>query len=342
MRIKDVIRRIERTASPRHAASWDNCGPQVAGTQSECSRLAVSLDPVPASIEAALAWGAQLILTHHPLLLKPRLPDRLDGFHRVLSLLFAKGAWLYSAHTSLDVQTSGPVSLLAGELGLVNRRVIEPVKAQAALMRLKTDGAAARDAALAILAEHPSCLSAEPVGERLLDVTCFDEDRDRLLAACAGPDGVWPQVLRVRLESPVADLGFGIVGDLPSPLAFGAFADLLASSVRRDFWTMAGPVPETVARVGYCTGSGADLAQAAFAMGADVFITGDLKYHAALETVDGLIIDVGHFSLEEAMMGVFADELREDLSPQGVEVKFFCGADPFSVRLTGTGGDSRF
>jgi len=293
-------------------------------------------------VEAALSWGAQLILTHHPLLLKRRLPARLDAYHRVLSLLFAKGAWLYAAHTSLDVQTGGPVSHLAGTLGLVNRRVIEPVDARAALLRLEAADAAARDAALAVLAAHPACLSVEPVGARRLDVVCCDEDRADILFACSGPDGAWPQVLRMRLESPGKTLGYGIVGDLPAPVSFEVFAAALAGAVSRDFWTLAGPVPETVSRVGYCTGSGADLAQAAFAMGAQVFITGDVKYHQGLDAVSGCVIDVGHFCLEETMMRVFADELREELSPLGLDVAFFSGADPFSVRLAGADADGRF
>ncbi len=342
MRVKDVIARIEASAPPRYAASWDNCGPQVAGTADECARLAVALDPLPGVVEEALSWGAQLILTHHPLLLKPRLPSRLDAFHRVLSLLLARGAWLYAAHTSLDVQTDGPVSHLAGALGLVNRRVIEPVGAQAALLRLEARDAAARDAAVTALAEHPACLSVEAVGERRLDVACCDEDREAVLAVCAGKDGVCPQVLRMRLERPGKTLGYGIAGDLPAPAPFDAFAETLALAARRDFWTLSGPVPETVSRVGYCTGSGADLARTAFAMGADVFVTGDVKYHMALEAGPGLVIDVGHFCLEEAMMRVFADELREDLAPRGLAVKFFCGADPFSVRLTRKETDSRF
>jgi len=336
MRIKDLIRRIERTAPPRHAAGWDNCGPQIAGTALDCARLAVALDPLPGIVEEALDWGAECILTHHPLLLAPRLPDRLDDYHRVLSLVLGRGAWLYAAHTSLDVQAKGPVSHLAESLELTSRRVIEPVKtARAVLLRLGLEGAEARDAALSRLSGMPEILSVEPSGARSLDAACFDEDREALLAACAGQKGEPPRVLSARLESPSRDIGFGLVGNLPEPLPFAVFAGLLATVVERDFWTLAGTIPETVARVGYCTGSGADLAPAAFAMGADVYLTGDVKYHQALSLDGGLVIDLGHFRLEETMMRVFADALRGELAPTGLEVKYFFGGDPFSVYRPG-------
>ena len=61
--------------------------------------------------------------------------------------------------------------------------------------------------------------------------------------------------------------------------------------------------------------------------GADVFVTGDVKYHAALDARDGglRVLDVGHFVLEEEMMRRFAERLAAELS---VPVRFFAGSDP--------------
>ena len=126
MHIQELINIIERTADPRRAASWDHSGVQIAGTVTDCDRLALALDPLPGVVEAALDWGASLILTHHPLLLSPRLPDRIDDYHSVLRLVFGRGSWLYAAHTSLDVATDGPAGWLAAALGLRNCNILEP------------------------------------------------------------------------------------------------------------------------------------------------------------------------------------------------------------------------
>ncbi|MFW5836993.1 MAG: Nif3-like dinuclear metal center hexameric protein, partial [Desulfovibrionaceae bacterium] len=64
----------------------------------------------------------------------------------------------------------------------------------------------------------------------------------------------------------------------------------------------------------------------------DVFITGDIKYHQALEAQIP-IIDVGHFCLEEEMMRRTAGLLQESLAPHGLEVRFFEGSEPFRFRI---------
>lgn len=64
----------------------------------EAAVLAVCLDPTPSSISKALELGAECILSHHPLLLKPVLPARLDAYHEVLRLLLTADVPLYAAH----------------------------------------------------------------------------------------------------------------------------------------------------------------------------------------------------------------------------------------------------
>lgn len=76
----------------------------------------------------------------------------------------------------------------------------------------------------------------------------------------------------------------------------------------------------------------ARLGAAARAAGADVLVTGDVKYHAAMEA-EIFTIDVGHFSLEERMTREMAALLDERLGPQGVAVRFFPGSDPLRVHL---------
>ena len=126
MHIAEIISIIEQMAPLQGAASWDVSGLQVAAHRTDATRLAVCLDPSPASVSAALELGAQCILSHHPLALKPSLPNRIDHYHEVLRLLLTNDVPLYAAHTSLDVNSDGPVSWLARELHLDNLAVLEP------------------------------------------------------------------------------------------------------------------------------------------------------------------------------------------------------------------------
>ena len=258
MKLLEIIHVIEKTAPPKEAASWDNCGVQVAPAaplaDKDITRLSLCLDPTPAALQQAVHTGAQCLLSHHPLLLQPRLPAVADAFHQVLSLCFRHDMALYSAHTSLDINPQGPAGWLARELCLQNTALLE------------------------VTGE----LDGQPCG-------------------------------------------FGLAGDLPEALIL---PDLLAKLGRHiDLATAVacGPQPAHIRRVAYCTGSGSSLAQYALAQGAHIFITGDIKYHSALEA-PLCMLDVGHHSLEEEMMRRFAVQLAAELT--GVKVDFIPSSSP--------------
>ena len=120
-----LISLIEENAPLSLAASWDKSGIQVASPRAEISHLAVSLDPTPDAVSAALEAGADMLLTHHPLTLTPRFPDRLDAYRRTLALLLAHDMPHYAAHTSLDANPFGPSAWLPDELGLTGRSTLE-------------------------------------------------------------------------------------------------------------------------------------------------------------------------------------------------------------------------
>lgn len=261
MQLAELVAGIERIAPPENAASWDRSGLQVASARTEVSRLAVCLDPTPDSVRRALDAGADCLLCHHPLSLSPDLPRRQDAYWEVLRLLLGADVPLYAAHTTLDVNASGPAAWLADELGLRERAVLEPV------------------------------------------------------APAPEPGGL--------------PFGYGLAGDLPKPMPFEAFNALLSRLLEFQGGTVCGPVPEQVERVAYCTGSGSSLWREARAAGARLFITGDVKYHTALETRIG-ILDVGHHSLEEEMMrrmGLLAAAMFA-----GLEVIFVTSASPLRPR----------
>ncbi|GAB6035934.1 Nif3-like dinuclear metal center hexameric protein [Fundidesulfovibrio butyratiphilus] len=332
MNIFEILKSIDRLAPPFMAASWDKSGVQVAGSLVQTDKIALALDPRPQIVAQALEWGAGLVLTHHPLAMTPRLPDRLDDYHAVLSQLFKRDAWLVSAHTNLDCAPDGTASWLADELGLTGRTILDPQGTIPSVMGLAKE----------VTMDGFSTLDLP----KTVEVDRLHFDRDALRHT---PQGFicrrdqWPDV-KAALEScpdvsglacvlplaePVQTYGYGLVGDLPEPLPYETFADTLWSVVPRSFWTVSGQTPATVSRVAYCTGSGSALAAKAFALGAQIYITGDVKHHQALEAEAlGFTIDVGHHSLEEEMMRRLAPRLAAELPDGQVEVRFFPGCDP--------------
>ena len=328
MKTADLIKKIEETAILCGSASWDNCGIQVPSPKTDVQKVAVALDPTQETIEQAIAHGADFVLTHHPLVMKPRYMNKLDAHFSIVSALIKHDVCLYSAHTSLDANPEGPAGWLARTLELQDCKLLgtsctfEP---EAVAFSTKQDIAAHSIE----WEKHPHIHNVRSV-EQLINVTYNKEHRATVLALLAADLEELPIFIPSSPDADSKSLGFGTIGSLPKPVSFGIFAEQLASVVNRDYWVKSGPVPETVTTVAYCTGSGSDFAPKAFAMGADVFITGDVKYHAALDTT-GCILDVGHFSLEEEMMRQFALQLANEL--KDLEIFFLPAQDP--MRLIG-------
>jgi putative NIF3 family GTP cyclohydrolase 1 type 2 len=126
------------------------------------------------------------------------------------------------------------------------------------------------------------------------------------------------------------NFGFGFTGLLPEPLPYADFSAKLAACLGKKEWQACGPRPNIISRVACCPGAGGSLTQGALRSGADVFITGDIKYHTAFDARENAlrILDVGHFVLEEEMMRRFADQLAGELS---IPVCFFAGSDPLML-----------
>lgn len=254
----NIINTIEKIANPCWQADWDKSGLQVASTRSDISCLGIFLDGTPTAIRQALDAGADLLLSHHPLSLRPCLPNRLDCWHKALRLLLGADVALYAAHTSLDVNPGGPAGWFGRALRLKNSKPLEKIGSQ--------------------------------------------------------PDGI--------------PMGYGEVGDLPEPVDSGELVEHILGLVGLSHAQIAGgELPARIQRVAYCGGSGASLIEPARKAGAELYVTGDVKYHAALEQAEMPVLDVGHHALEEEMMRRFAALLAEMLPM--IQVKFFPSLSPF-------------
>lgn len=313
-----IIEAIEKTAIPCGAAAWDKSGMQVASRRDGISTLAVALDPTPDTISRAVQAGAQMVLTHHPLTMKPRFLDVADAHHQVVAMLLSGDIALYGAHTSLDANPQGPVGWLGRALDLAATSVLEPTCRQERVSHL-----------VLLATPLPEALSASELmlAHRAVAgghiITCDAANWPALRTLLQ--QHTTAAVIPVAAELPPNQLGIGMVGDLAQPQDFATFLNTLATLVPLQGASICGAPPAMVRRVAYCTGSGSSLADDAFRHGADVFITGDVKYHAALDT-RGCIIDVGHFSLEEEMMRRFATQLAQELP--ALEVVFLPAQDP--------------
>ena len=117
--LRQIAEAIEALAPLELTESWDRSGLQVGDPQQIVDSVLVAIDPSPGAVAEAKQVGAGLLLTHHPLLLKPL--DRIDLSSprgRLVADLLRSGIALYSAHTNLDRAEGGVNDALARTLGL--------------------------------------------------------------------------------------------------------------------------------------------------------------------------------------------------------------------------------
>lgn len=330
MKTNDILAFLRFLAPEENQSSWDNCGVQVSGITEETSKVAVALEPTPEILKKCFSWGAGIVVTHHPLYLKPKAPSSEGMYMDVLRQTISAGAWLYSAHTSLDTRPGGPAFWLGKSLKLENTKFLEIETGYAPIeVSFYTEEPITREAG-DIWANHTGVHSVAQGRTGEVRIVC-DEDAWPAVSNAIEFSMTKRPLFYVRpLTAPRREVGFGEIGTLPTPLSWDEFTSRMEDLIDRDAWVIAGPQPKTVSTVAYCGGSGSTLIGNATRAGADIFITGDMKYHPAVETPI-CVMDVGHFSLEEEMMRIFADELSEGL--KDVEVKFFNGDDPFRFHI---------
>jgi dinuclear metal center YbgI/SA1388 family protein len=125
----EVVAALEARYDPALAEPWDAVG-LVCGDRTErVERVLFAVDPVSAVVDEVLAAGAQLLVTHHPLLLTAvhGVPAD-DPKGRVVHRLVRGGVGLFVAHTNADRAADGGVNdALAAALGLVDPVPLEPV-----------------------------------------------------------------------------------------------------------------------------------------------------------------------------------------------------------------------
>ncbi|WP_344244976.1 Nif3-like dinuclear metal center hexameric protein [Actinocorallia libanotica] len=119
MRLSELIQVIEARFDPSWAESWDAVGLVCGDPDAEVTSALLAVDPTAAVVDEALAEGAQLLVTHHPLLLRPvNAVAMTTPKGRTVHRLITGGCALYTAHTNADVADPGVSDALARAVGL--------------------------------------------------------------------------------------------------------------------------------------------------------------------------------------------------------------------------------
>ena len=340
VKIKDIANALEMFAPLPLQDGFDNAGLQIGLTEAEVAGVLLCLDVTESVVDEAIASGCNLIVSHHPLIFSPL--KRITGssyVERCVLKALANGIAVYSAHTNIDNAPGGVNYRIAEILGLQNVRILVPK--EDALLKLAvyvphSHADAVREALFAAgcghIGNYGSCsYNVEGVGTFEATEGCnpfcgkvgelHRENEVRIETVM--PAYIKGRVIKALLgahpyEEPAYDIyplknswgsvGTGVIGELPVERDE---ADVLLD-IKEKF--NVGSLRHTsllgkrVKRIALCGGAGGSFAGAALAAGADIYLTGEARYHD-LFNYDGkmVVAVIGHYESEQYTMDIFRE-----------------------------------
>jgi dinuclear metal center YbgI/SA1388 family protein len=357
---------------PGTADSWDAVGLVAGDPDQDVRKVLLAVDPTLPVAEEAAAWGADLLLVHHPLFLKGvHGVARTTPKGRTLGVLQDAGCALLTAHTNADQAVDGVSEALALALGLGGLRPVTAATDQR-LDKLTTyvpvaDAEAVRravaTAGAGVLGDYDSASFSTPGEGRFRPLAGAHpaigevgtlEVVDEVRIECVLPRAARARVVAAMLavhpyEEPAYDVveladpgtaatGSGRIGTVEET-TLGAFADRVARALPRTAQgvRVAGDPARPVRRVAVCGGAGDFLLDAVRQTDADVYVTSDLRHHPASEFLehDGpALVDVAHWAAESTWLPVVARRLGDGAGTTvEARVSTVC-TDPWTLHLS--------
>ena len=337
MKIKEIVSALERFAPLPLQDGFDNAGLQIGLTDAEATGALLCLDVTEAVLDEAIALGYNLVISHHPLIFKGyKSITGKDYVERCILKAIKNDIVIYSAHTNLDNAQGGVNYKIAEKIGLKNLKVLEPK--ENSLIKLVTfvPDAQADSVREALFAAGCGNLKGEgtfrakegthPFCGTIGELHHENEVRIETILPIYKKAEVIKALLSVHpYEEPAFDLyplqndwlqaGSGIVGELDESETELEFLKRIkkifeVGCVRHNKLT-----GREIQKVALCGGAGAFLLPQAIRMGADVFITGEIKYHDYFgHEGDILMAEIGHYESEQYTKEIFYSIIR-DLFP---------------------------
>lgn len=341
MKLKEFCSYLDSVIPLSLQESYDNSGLQVGDPESELTSALIALDVTEEVIDEAIALKCNLVVSHHPLIFSGI--KRLAGRSMTEKIIFKAvkhNIAVYSSHTNLDIVSNGVSRKMAEKLNLKGVKVLSPFSGT--LLKLVTFipeshlekvRSAVFDAGAGVTGNYDMCgftvsgtgsfrgnENSDPfVGEKgklhaeketRFETILYSHMREQVINALLGAHPYEEVAYDLYLlENVSSEFGLGCTGELQEPLTGEKFLDLISNVFDAKGIRFSRITGKNIRKVALCGGSGSSLIKTAIASGADVFLTGDLKYHNFFEAENRiLLVDAGHFETEK-----FSTELLKDL-----------------------------
>lgn len=344
MKISDLISVIEKYAAPELQEEYDNSGLITGNAYWDCSGALCTLDVTIEIINEAKANGCNLIVAHHPIIFRGL--KRITGNSYVEQIIIEaikNNIAIYAAHTNLDNIVLGVNGVIANKLGLKNITILQPKNKM--LRRLITfapvsDADDVRNAIFAAGAGYIGNYSECSFNSEGTGTFKAGEGTDPYVGEVGQRhyeketkiEIVYPfflekQVVKALIENhPYEEvaydiftmdnvhfgIGAGVIGELEEPRDEKDFLKFIRQSFKANGIRHTALLGKPLKKVAVCGGAGSFLIKRAVQAGADMYITGDIKYHEFFDAEGKLVLaDIGHYESEQFTIELIHDLLAE-------------------------------
>lgn len=344
MKLKDLYVSLETLAPLNLQENYDNSGLLIGDKNKNIEKAIITLDVTEEVLEEAIETKADVIIAHHPLIFNAL--KKITGTNmveRIVQKAIKNDIAIYAIHTNLDNVIEGVNSVFARQLNLNKIEILQPKPhtlkklavyvpiAHASLLQNKLFEAGAGE-----IGNYDSCsFKTDGKGSfrALAGSSPFVGKQNELhLEAETKIEMVFPAYLQNKIIKTLKDnhpyeevafdiyslenewdkTGAGMLGYLTEPMNEIDFLKFLKKQCKTECVRHSPLLGKKIQKVALCGGSGSFLISSAKNADADVFISGDIKYHDFFEADNQILIaDIGHYESEQFTKQLLVDYLNK-------------------------------
>jgi dinuclear metal center YbgI/SA1388 family protein len=343
VKIKEIQHYLESLAPINYQESYDNSGLIIGNGETEISNVLICLDCTEEIVEEAIQKKCNLIVSHHPIIFSGI--KKLNGknyIERTVIKAIENKIAIYAIHTNFDNYNFGVNFEIANRIGIKNTSVLLPKKNLNKLVvytpidSVQTVNKSLFEIGVGEIGNYSKCSfnsegmgtfqpneNANPTIGTANQLEKVKEIRSEYIV----PEHLISKALNtlknshpyeevaydiIPLKNNNQTIGSGMVGELEEEMNTIDFLKLIKEKFNCGIIRHTTIVKDKIKKVAFCGGSGSFLLPQAKAVNADIFITGDYKYHDFFDAEDEILIaDIGHFESEQYTTNLLADILTK-------------------------------
>ncbi|MDY6084745.1 MAG: Nif3-like dinuclear metal center hexameric protein [Dialister sp.] len=340
-----IMEMMNAWAPPHLAESWDRVGLQIGRGKTKVKKILAALDVTEDNVEYAATHGVNMIVSHHPFLFRPVIPLDTDTWKgRIIEKLIKHNIVSFAAHTNLDTAEGGVNDALAEALELTNPRGLVPgYKEASCKVVVYVEPMLAKRLSHALGQAFPGRVGRfyllddedDFTTEARLEFNTEEKSLSSVKDMIAEMAGAPPMDI-YRLADGGKTECMGRIGELARSLPGKEALLYVKEKLKIPSLRYCGNPDITVRRIAVLGGAGIEFFPVAKQAGADLYVTGDVKYHEAQEAAGSglLVADGGHFYTERVIIPKLAKCIRNEAALQGWELEVIedpSARDVFSV-----------